>query len=189
MEKTIVAVLLLLLVMPFTAHAHTALTSSNPAQGEVLAENPEELELVFGTIIEEGSTITLKGPETDVALDNISISKNVMKGSISEALVNGQYIISWKIIGEDGHPIEGEIGFSLDAAPAEEAASEEPPEKAAEELAPEELAAAQPVESSAEQQAAADEGTEDGGILTILLLVAFAVLVGFGFVLLIKRKR
>ncbi|HSP22126.1 MAG TPA: copper resistance CopC family protein [Planococcus sp. (in: firmicutes)] len=185
MKKLIVAALLVLLVMPFTAHAHTALTSSNPAQGEVLAENPEELELVFGTIIEEGSTMTLKGPEADVALDNISISENVMKASITEALVNGQYIISWKIIGEDGHPIEGEILFSSDTAPTEEAVSEEVPEEAAEEPAPEE----QPVESSSEQQAAADEGTGDGGVLTILLLIAFAVLVGFGAMLLIKRKR
>lgn len=182
MKKIIVAALLLMLVMPFTAHAHTALTSSNPAEGQKLAEAPKELELAFGTIIEEGSTMTLKGPETDVALDDISISENVMKGLINEELMNGQYIISWKIIGEDGHPIEGEILFSLEAPSAEEPVSEEP----AEEVVEEEAAQAEP---AADQQRAAVDEEEGGSLLTILLIVAAVILIGFGAVLLIKKKR
>ena len=189
MKKIIVAALLLMLAMPFTAHAHTALTSSNPAEGEKLAETPEELELVFGTIIEEGSTMMLKGPETDVALDDISISENVMKGLINEELVNGQYIISWKIIGEDGHPIEGEILFSLEAAPVEETVSEEPAEESTGEAVQEESAQAESTESASEQQRAADKGKEDRSLLTIILIIAVAVIIGFGFVLLIKKKR
>ncbi|MBB5179564.1 hypothetical protein HNQ44_000988 [Planomicrobium koreense] len=177
MKKIIVAALLLMLVMPFTAHAHTALTSSNPAEGQKLAEAPKELELAFGTIIEEGSTMTLKGPETDVALDDISISENVMKGLINEELMNGQYIISWKIIGEDGHPIEGEILFSLEAPSAEEPA---------EEVVEEEAAQAEP---AADQQRAAVDEEEGGSLLTILLIVAAVILIGFGAVLLIKKKR
>lgn len=186
MKKIIVAALLLVFGMPFTAHAHTALTSSNPAEGERLAETPEELELVFGTIIEEGSTMTLEGPETDVALGNISISENVMKALISEELVNGQYIISWKIIGEDGHPIEGEILFSLEAAPAEEAAAEEPAEESTGEAVKQEASQAEP---AAQQQKAAAEAKEGGSLLTILLIIAVIALIGFGSVLLVKKKR
>lgn len=189
MKKIIVAALLLVFGMPFTAHAHTALTSSNPAEGERLAETPKELELVFGTIIEEGSTMTLKGPETDVALDNISISENVMKALINEELVNGQYIISWKIIGEDGHPIEGEILFSLEASPAEETASEESAEESTGGAVQQEASQAEPAEPAAQQQRAADEEKEGGSLLTILLIIAVIALIGFGSILLIKKKR
>lgn len=184
MEKIIAAMLFLMLAMPFTAQAHTALTSSNPSQGEQLAETPKELELVFGTVIEEGSTMTLKGPEMDVAIEDILIAENVMKGSITDGLENGQYIISWKIIGEDGHPIDGELVFSVNAPASEEAAAPSPEEPAAEEPA-----AAEPVEAASENLAAATEATEDSGVLTMLLLIAITVLVGFGSVLLIKMKR
>ena len=107
-----------------------------------------------------------------------------MKGSITDVLENGQYIISWKIIGEDGHPIDGEIVFSVDA-PVSEVATEPSPE----EPALEEPASAEPVEAASENLAAANESTEDSGVLTMLLLIAITVLVGFGSVLLIKMKR
>lgn len=179
MRKTMAAALILLVMMPFTAEAHTALTASNPAQGEVLTEVPQELELTFGTKIEEGSSLTLTGPSAEVELDTVLVEKNVMKGVISDQLENGQYIISWKIIGEDGHPIEGEIAFGLNVA------SEESVEPTVET----ETVAEPPVASSSEKQPAANDQPKDGGVMTVLLLIAITVLVGFGSVLLIKMKR
>lgn len=173
MKKIIPALLLLIVAMPFQVNAHTALTASSPTEGEVLTESPNELKLTFATVIEEGSSMTLSGPEAQVEISEISIEGNVMKGAISKEMMNGSYIITWKIIGEDGHPIEGEIPFSLEAAA--EAEVEQPVQ--------EEAAAAPPVVDTAEEQ------TEDEGVLTILLLIAITVLVGFGSVLLIKMKR
>lgn len=178
MKKIISAVLLLMLVMPFTVNAHTALTASSPVNGEVLAESPEELELSFGTVIEEGSSMMLDGPKGKIELDEITIEGNVMKGSLSEKLENGSYIILWKIIGEDGHPIEGEILFSLDGAA----------EEMVEEPVQEDGIAAEPA-SVSEKQTASSEENEEEGVLAILLLIAITVLVGFGSVLLIKMKR
>ncbi len=179
MKKTIAAALILLFMMPFTAEAHTALTESNPAQGEVLTEIPQKLELRFGTKIEEGSSLTLTGPSSEVELDTVSVEGDVMKGIIPDQLENGQYIISWKIIGEDGHPIEGEIAFSLNVA------SEESVEPSVET----ETVAEPPVTTSSEKQSAANEQPKDEGVMTVLLLIAITVLVGFGSVLLIKMKR
>ncbi len=179
MKKIIPALLLLIVAMPFQVNAHTALTASSPKEGEVLTESPNELKLTFATVIEEGSSMTLSGPEAQVEISGISIEGNVMKGAISEEMTNGSYIISWKIIGEDGHPIDGEIPFSLEAAV--EAEVEQPVQ--------EEAATVPPVADASEKQASAEEQTEDEGVMTILLLIAITVLVGFGSVLLIKMKR
>lgn len=179
MKKTIVAAFVLLLMNPFTVDAHTALTTSNPAQGEVLTEIPRELELTFGTNIEEGSSLTLEGPSSEVELDEVSIVGNMMKGTISDQLENGQYIISWKIIGEDGHPIEGKIAFSLNVALEE---SVEPSVET-------EPVSEPPVASSSEEQTAVNDQPKDEGFMTVLLLIAITVLIGFGSVLLIKMKR
>lgn len=179
MKKIFPVIVLLMFVMPFTVNAHTALTASNPTEGEVLVEFPKELELKFGTVIEEGSSMTLNGPEMEVALSDVTVTENVMKGIVAEELKNGQYIISWKIIGGDGHPIEGEILFSLDVAAEEEI----------EQSVQDEAAVEQALPSSSEQQSTVDGQSEDEGVLAVLFLIAFTVLVGFGSVLLIKMKR
>lgn len=183
MKKIMILLLLFVGMAPFSVQAHTTLTSSNPAEGEVLAVQPDQIELIFGTVIEEGSSMTLEGPETPVEIENITISDNVMAGTISEELPNGQYIIVWKIIGADGHPIEGQIPFGVDAeVPAEEAADEEAPE--------EEIIEEEPV---AQEENEAAENTESEGensnVWITVLIAAAIILLAVGMAKLLKNKR
>jgi methionine-rich copper-binding protein CopC len=181
MDKFIIILLLLMSAMPLSAQAHTTLTSSNPSEGEVLQMQPEQLELIFGTVIEEGSVMTLAGPDQSYEVENISINENVMTGSINTELPNGQYIIAWNIIGEDGHPIEGQLPFSVNA----EAVSEEP---ADEQPATEEQPAIDEQTENPEAAESADSSQERGGLWSTVLIAAAAVLVGFGFYKLLKKK-
>ncbi|WKA57973.1 copper resistance protein CopC [Planococcus shenhongbingii] len=181
MKKITIISIMILLMLPLSVQAHTTLISSNPAEGEVLQMQPEELELVFGTVIEEGSTMTLKGPDQSYPIEDIAISENTMTGAISEELPNGQYIIGWEIIGEDGHPIEGEVPFNLTA----EAAAAEPP---AENEATEEEPVIEEQTESPEATEPSESGQEEGSPLSTILLVAAAILVGFGVYKLLKKK-
>lgn len=184
MNKIIIMLLLLSLITPLSVQAHTTLTSSTPAEGEVLQKQPADIELVFGTVIEESGSMTLKGSNQDYKMENISINENVMTGSVNEELPNGPYIISWSIIGEDGHPIEGQVPFSLNA----EMVAEEAPAEIEEPEEPEQETAAEQQSESSEAAESADNSQGGSGLLSTVLLGAAAVLVGFGLYKLLKKK-
>lgn len=113
MSKKLLLLFFLMFTFPFSAQAHTTLLSSTPTEGQSVTEVLTEVELVFGTEIEEGSTMSIEGEAGSYEFDDIAIKNNVMTGNFSETLPNGSYRILWNIIGEDGHPIEGNIAFSM----------------------------------------------------------------------------
>lgn len=181
MLKKFFVLLFLIFIIPFSAQAHTTLLSSTPAEGENLTEALQEVKLVFGTRIEEGSTMTIEGENGSFEFDSIAVEEDSMIGAFSESLDNGSYRILWNIIGEDGHPIEGEIAFGV-TIEAEKEAEEAP-------------AAAETAEEPAEQttapseEAAADQTEEDSNLLVTTLLVLAAILVVYGIFKLLKKKK
>ncbi|WP_168193770.1 copper resistance CopC family protein [Lysinibacillus sp. SGAir0095] len=97
------------------AFAHTHIESSSPQSEEVLIEELKEITLTFEGKIEQSSSFTLQNAAGDsIPVDNISISENVLTGSLTNPIENGEYLIIWNIIGADGHLIEGEIPFTVD---------------------------------------------------------------------------
>lgn len=186
MRKVAILLILFISLVPFTVIAHTTLTESNPSEGEVLSTQPENIELEFGTVIEEGSSMTLSGPEASIELGEITVSDNIMASEVTTELPNGQYIIDWKIIGEDGHPIEGQILFGVDVeAPQEEIAEETPEEEPAIEKESDETAE----NETAEAAETAQSEEENSNVWVTVLIVAAIILVAAGMVKLMKNKR
>ena len=116
MKKISSLALLLLLLFTFvpSALAHTGLESSVPQDGEVITENISILSLTFNTTMEDTSTFKV----TKESGQEISIAEHIVKekemiGTLSSPLQDGTYIVTWKIIGEDGHPIEKSYSFSV----------------------------------------------------------------------------
>lgn len=186
MKKAIMLLCLLMMLAPMATLAHTTLSSSNPTAGQVVTEQLEQLELTFATEIEEGSSMVLQGPSGTVELTEVSIAGNVMLGTLINELADGQYTISWKIIGADGHPIEGEVPFSIEMATVEaEPEAEESAEEAIEEPEAEEPEA----EETADMATSAADNETEGGFLTIGLVILLVVLAGAMVLLLVKKKR
>ncbi|HWL13329.1 MAG TPA: copper resistance CopC family protein [Ureibacillus sp.] len=102
------------------AFAHTHIASSSPQNSEVLKEELKDITLTFEGKIEQSSSFTLHnaGGET-ISVDNITVADNVLTGTLSRPLENGEYLINWSIIGADGHVIEGEVPFTVDVAETE----------------------------------------------------------------------
>ena len=112
-------VLVLFVVQPFSVSAHTSLTNSNPEEGAVLKENVERIRLTFDAPIEKTSTLELKTAEGEtVPLEKPLIIGNELSAVLKQELEQGTYLITWKLISEDGHPVEGTIRF--EAMPATE---------------------------------------------------------------------
>ena len=181
MLNKFIVLLFLILIIPFSVQAHTTLLSSTPAEGENVTKTLEEVELVFGTKIEEGSTMTIEGENDSFEFDAIAITNDAMVGDFNETLPNGSYRVLWNIIGEDGHPIEGEIAFGVSIEAQEEVATETTETEKAEE----------PAESIVvPSEAAAKVQTEkDGNLLVTVLLLLAAVLVVFGIYKLLMKKK
>lgn len=113
MKKVIYATLLLLLLCSPTVSAHTSLTNLSPADGEVVKEEIHEVVLEYNIKIESTSTVKVINEKSEEIVGTTQVSDNVMTIGFIEPLDNGTYTVEWKIIGADGHPIQGIYSFDV----------------------------------------------------------------------------
>lgn len=105
---------LILLTVPVTASAHTALERSAPTDGSEVNGRVEEVLLEFAEVIEPLSVLTIQNREgKEIAIKDIVVEGNKLKGTFDAPLPNGEYQVNWKIVGKDGHIIEGTVAFSV----------------------------------------------------------------------------
>ncbi|MCP3763627.1 copper resistance protein CopC [Domibacillus sp. A3M-37] len=179
MKKSFVFLFSLLFLFSPSVSAHTGLESSSPADGETITEPVQNISLTFETVIESGSSFTLNSESAEVPLESVTVTDNVVKGSTAEPLQNGTYTVDWRIVGEDGHLIEGTYGFTVSAKQEVEPATEE----------------ADTVEENSEtaKEAPADVQQEEtispAGTMPIVLGVIIAAALIAAFVLMRKGKK
>lgn len=117
----IVAAGLLTLVGVQPASAHSALTSSTPADGAVVTEPLESVDLTFSEAPLAGLDAGLRIQVTDaagmdVATGDVTVSGTTMRRAVD--LDRGNYTVLWRYVSPDGHPIEGTLAFDYRAAAA-----------------------------------------------------------------------
>lgn len=115
----IVAAGLLTLVGVQPASAHSALTSSTPADGAVVTEPLESVDLTFSEAPLAGLDAGLRIQVTDasgadVATGDVTVSGTTMRRAVD--LDQGRYTVLWRYVSPDGHPIEGMLAFEYRAA-------------------------------------------------------------------------
>ncbi|NYE08722.1 hypothetical protein F4694_005571 [Bacillus niacini] len=193
MKKLMIVMFCVLMIMPSVVSAHTSLSSSNPAEGQVVTENLEQITLDFASTIEELSTMELVKNGKKVALEEIKVENKQLIGRISNPLDNGTYTILWKIIGEDGHPINGEINFSVQTDQNQSETNPATPEEN-QDTQDQNSQSNQTQQNSVEQNNASDtvEQADKNSSSTVLVIIAVSLVVIFGIVLLLftgKKKR
>jgi copper transport protein len=108
-----VGALLLSVLLAGQALSHAALVAADPADGAVLAKAPAELSLTFD---EPVSPVILKLVEPDgseAALGQPRLDGNRLALSAPAGLGTGSYVLSWRVISDDGHPVGGAVVFSI----------------------------------------------------------------------------
>lgn len=189
MKKILVLTIACLLTFGNMTYAHTGLESSNPEDGSTITEELTTVTLTFETEIEETSSFELQNASGEtVAVDNITVENNTMTGTFDEPIANGDYEVPWKIIGIDGHPIEGTFSFSVDA-PESEIAEEEEEESTSEEAT---NGSAEDTDEQVDKEEetktdTAEEESSNGTVIGIVIAVLVIVLIGS--VLLMRRKK
>jgi len=95
------------------AVAHNSLTESNPADGAVLANSPESIELNFSDATYLESLELLTGDTVVVLEFASSITASTYFNVPLPLLQSGEYQVRWLVIGYDTHEIRGEFAFTV----------------------------------------------------------------------------
>ncbi|WP_164745325.1 copper resistance CopC family protein [Georgenia faecalis] len=118
---TLALVLLALPTLVLPAQAHDALVASEPADGAVLDASPERVRLTFsGDVLDVGPVVVVTDATGDVVADGTpEVAGPDVTLPLASALPGGGYDVAWRVVSNDGHPIEGAFGFTVTGVAAE----------------------------------------------------------------------
>ena len=98
------------------AVAHASLIGSDPAQGEVLAAPPDSIRFAFtesvGLVAAHTRVLDAEGAEIG---STAKASGTELVVTPSSALGQGTFIVVWRVVSADGHPVTGSLSFSVGA--------------------------------------------------------------------------
>jgi methionine-rich copper-binding protein CopC len=103
----------LLLIAATCLEAHAHLERSTPADGSVLSTAPAQLVLQFS---EAARLATLSIESRGGAKQNVTPLPETAQSRIVialPALPPGDYVVSWRAVGVDGHVVPGRIHFTV----------------------------------------------------------------------------
>ena len=96
--------------------AHAQLESSDPADGARLAAAPERVSLVFGEPVDAGfAQVSVRGPDgrSHWEAGPAQVSGERVTAPLRELGPAGRYVINYRVLSVDGHPVSGTIVFGL----------------------------------------------------------------------------
>ena len=127
MKRTRTALLVVLILwigLPLPlAFAHAGLVSSTPKSGARLTALPTEVKLEFGENLltlgdAQTNVMVVKDPDgVQIDRSDSSISGRFLSASLDPSDKGGTFTVDWRIVSEDGHPVEGSYQFSVESSP------------------------------------------------------------------------
>ncbi len=161
-----------LLLAAAPASAHTRLLSSDPADGSSRDDAPTRVSLLFNEDIEAGfATVTVVGPDgSQYQTGSVSASGGEVAVGVSPLGPAGVYQVGYRVVSDDGHPVQGAVSFTLTTPGPGAAPPAVPPAAAA--------APAHPAAPGPAPAATSSPARESGGGSTWPWLVGALVAVG-----------
>ncbi|WP_209721147.1 copper resistance protein CopC [Marmoricola sp. OAE513] len=105
------------------ASAHATLIGTDPTEGQVLASAPPSVTFSFDEPVRSSDggvrLFDAAGKELDA---DASTTDTKLKVELPGALADGTYVVAWRVVSSDGHPIAGALTFSI-GAPSEKVAA------------------------------------------------------------------
>ncbi len=97
------------------AWAHGRLTTSDPADGAALAIAPSSVSLTFNEPVQAGfTTVTVIGPDgVDYHTGPYGEVDDTVTAPVRPLVPAGPYRIGYRVVSSDGHPVSGELDFTL----------------------------------------------------------------------------
>ncbi len=96
------------------ASGHAGLEETRPDQEQVLPEQPEYLEIIFNEPVSpvDRQFRLFDSAETLITLEPEAVG-NSIQVPLTDELAEGSYVLAWRVISSDGHPIGGALAFAI----------------------------------------------------------------------------
>ncbi|MBS4751527.1 copper resistance protein CopC [Nocardioides sp. zg-ZUI104] len=106
--------LLVLLGTAGPASAHASLVSSDPADGAILPAAPEEVTFTFDEPVRlvPGGLLVFDAAGTQLTVSATTRGVRLTAG-LPQSLAEGSYVVTWRVVSADGHPIAGSLTFHV----------------------------------------------------------------------------
>jgi copper transport protein len=116
------AVAFVALAAPASAFAHAALLRTSPSASVTLNKPPAELRMTFSEAVEPRfATVSVTDPqanqETDGRPQRSETDPNTLVTPLKPNLPQGWYLVYWRVISADGHPVKGAFTFAVGPNP------------------------------------------------------------------------
>jgi copper transport protein len=102
------------------AWAHAVLLGTDPPDGAVLPAAPEAITLTFNEPVQvrPGAVRLLNAAGDDLAASSRTVDTRLVISVPPAARADGSYIVNWRVISIDTHPVAGAFSFSVGAPSA-----------------------------------------------------------------------
>lgn len=100
------------------AQAHATLIGTNPEEGAVLEQAPETITFTFDEAVSlPPAGVTVYDAKGQEVTSEATASGTEMEVALAEAssLGDGTYVVAWRAVSADGHPISGSLTFAVGA--------------------------------------------------------------------------
>lgn len=121
MRKMLLALALTGVAMFATATpalAHNVLISTDPAKDAAIEVGPPQVTLTFDQYVQDAENqVAVTGPGGGQWADSpVRVTNNVVSVPLRPLGPAGEYTIGYRILSADGHPVTGEVKFTLTKA-------------------------------------------------------------------------
>lgn len=118
----VIAFAAVLVAAPSVARAHAVLVDSDPRADAVLRKGPDSIALTFDQPVRLVSlrVIAIDGGVAPVPIGT-STPAETIRVTLDRAFPAGTYVLAYRGISTDGHPVQGTLGFAVGAGVAPQA--------------------------------------------------------------------
>jgi copper transport protein len=122
MKRNIAVLMTVATFVAGSALAHTELAATTPANGAMIAEAPENVQLTFSEPVrltalsmqKDGERKQSLGPLPAETIEEFSVA-------LPATVEDGHYVVTWRALSEDTHVMNGEFMFAVGAEGTHEA--------------------------------------------------------------------
>ncbi|MGW2217307.1 copper resistance CopC family protein [Nonomuraea sp. NPDC001684] len=100
------------------AQAHNVLVGSDPKDGATLSASPARVTLVFDQAVRQGyAQVGVTGADGSSWADGAAeVSAERVSVKVRPLPAGGSYVVGYRILSSDGHPVTGKISFTMAAS-------------------------------------------------------------------------
>jgi copper transport protein len=98
--------------------AHAKLVKADPANGSTVTVAPTKFVLTFGEPAKLTALSLQKDAEPPKKIGPLPTDASAQISIPAPKLAPGQYVLSWRVIGDDGHVLPGKLSFTVGPSPA-----------------------------------------------------------------------